>query len=379
MMLGQGGEEAAPPAGGEPTSAAVIVGTTALLFLFFIYQVFFSRPRNKGAGVTTGQARNLLVNATVHCCANCGEEGDVSLKMCKSCMLVKYCNANCQRNHWPKHKKECKQRAAELRDEALFKDPPPKEDCPICFLPMPINLICCMSLPPATISSVPIYDFAQANERLANMATEVYYPCCGKNICGGCVHSFCKSGNYKNCPYCKAETMGKTDGEIVGEMMKRVEAKDAGAMYALGNDYYNGQLGLQQNKERAMELRKQAVKLGCSWAHFQLGNQYHAGGDSKKEKFHYEAAAMAGHEVARYNLGCAEFESGNMERAVKHWIIAASAGEHSAMQNLSILFGNGYVSRDAIDSILTAYNSSCMETRSEARDKYINSMRTRPL
>jgi hypothetical protein len=49
-------------------------------------------------------------------------------KVCKSCMLVKYCNANCQRNHWPKHKKECKQRVAELRDEALFKDPPPKED-----------------------------------------------------------------------------------------------------------------------------------------------------------------------------------------------------------------------------------------------------------
>jgi hypothetical protein len=86
MMLGQGGEEAAPPAGGEPTSAAVIVGTTIILFLFFINQVFFSRPRNKGG--VSGQA---LVNAneSTHCCANCGEEGGVSLKVCKSCMLVK--------------------------------------------------------------------------------------------------------------------------------------------------------------------------------------------------------------------------------------------------------------------------------------------------
>jgi sulfatase maturation enzyme AslB (radical SAM superfamily) len=65
--------------------------------------------------------------------------GDVSLKACKSCMLIRYCNADCQKSHWPKHKKECKQRAAELRDEALFKDPPAKEDCPICFLPMPMN------------------------------------------------------------------------------------------------------------------------------------------------------------------------------------------------------------------------------------------------
>jgi TPR repeat protein len=33
----------------------------------------------------------------------------------------------------------------------------------------------------------------------------------------------------------------------------------------------------------------------------------------KKAKFHYKAAAMAGHEGARYNLGCMEAESRNME------------------------------------------------------------------
>jgi len=40
-------------------------------------------------------------------CANCGcmdEEEGISLKACKSCMLVKYCNPTCQRNHWPNHK-----------------------------------------------------------------------------------------------------------------------------------------------------------------------------------------------------------------------------------------------------------------------------------
>ena len=123
------------------------------------------------------------------CCADCGSvagEG-VSLKACKSCMRVKYCNAKCQRNHWPTHKKACKQRAAELRDEALFKDPPPKEDCAICFLPMPVQLICSMSLPPATVTSVPINDFANANERvLAQLQMQHYYECCGKYVCGGC-------------------------------------------------------------------------------------------------------------------------------------------------------------------------------------------------
>ena len=37
-----------------------------------------------------------------------------SLKVCKSCMFVRYCNADCQRNHWPTHKKECKIQAAKL-------------------------------------------------------------------------------------------------------------------------------------------------------------------------------------------------------------------------------------------------------------------------
>jgi hypothetical protein len=67
-----------------------------------------------------------------------------------------------------------------IRDEALFKDPPVKEDCLICFIPMPIKLICCSSLPPATISSVPIADLAFANEELAEKDMQPYYSCCGK-------------------------------------------------------------------------------------------------------------------------------------------------------------------------------------------------------
>jgi hypothetical protein len=90
-----------------------------------------------------------------------------------------------------------------------------------------------MSLPPATIV-VPIYDFAIANENetLETMDTETYHSCCGKSLCGGCVNSFCKSGNSMNCPYCKADRMGKTDDEKVEELMKRVEANDANSIYA---------------------------------------------------------------------------------------------------------------------------------------------------
>jgi hypothetical protein len=166
-------------------------------------------------------------------------------------MLVRYCNANCQKNHWKRHKIECKERSAELHDEALFKDPPALEDCPICFLPMPYKLIACVTNPPATILSVPIA--AEANEELANMSTETYFSCCGKSICRGCVHSFTQSGNEETCPFCKSE-IDKTEAEQVEDMMKRVEANDAGAIYALGNNFYHGEYGLLQDRAKAMEL-----------------------------------------------------------------------------------------------------------------------------
>jgi TPR repeat protein len=236
---------------------------------------------------------------------------------------------------------------------------------------MPMRLISCISLPPATITSVPIYNYAEANEELANMGTGVYYSCCGKSICGGCVDSFAKSGNIGNCPFCNADQMGKTDEEDVEDVMKRVEANDAGSIYILAGYYKHGSRGLRQDSTRAMELYVRAAELGSSKAHYNLGVYYDDGGDLKKAKFHYEAAAMAGHEVARNYLGLMEEESGNVERALKHWIIAASAGDPRAMHELILAFEAGHVSKESINSTLTAYNNSCAEMRSEARDAYI--------
>ena len=154
-------------------------------------------------------------------------------------------------------------------------------------------MILCVSLPSATLSSVPIYDFVKANVELAKMDTKQYYPCCGKSICGGCLHSFCKSGNMGKCPFCKAEVM-KSGEEQLEELRKRVEANDAGAMCLLGCYYHKGGIGLLQDRTKAIELWTHSAKLGSSQAHWYLGNESHEGGELKMAKFHYEAAAMAG-------------------------------------------------------------------------------------
>ena len=88
--------------------------------------------------------------------------------------------------------------------------------------------------------------------------------------------------------------------EKVEELMKRAEANnDAAAKFVLGSHYYRGLGGLQQDHAKAMELYSRAAELGCSASHNNLAGVYHERGDMKKAN---EAAAMAGHEVARNNL-----------------------------------------------------------------------------
>ena len=52
---------------------------------------------------------------------------------------------------------------------------------------------------------------------------------------------------------------------------------------------------------------------------------------------------------------------------------SASRGKYKAMTNLRAFFEKGCVSRGSIDSALAAYNDSCVEMRSEARDAAIRS------
>jgi len=194
-------------------------------------------------------------------------------------MAVKYCNAVCQKKHWAMHKKQCKLRAAELRDEALFKDPPsPKEDCPICFLPMPLKLICCFSLPPATVSSVPIHDYAISHEELAKMNLEEYVVCCGKSVCRGCIYSFCESGNIWTCSFCNSDRDSTTAEQKVLEIRRRVAANDPASIYLLADCYYGGEGGVQQDHAKTMELYARSAELGFSKAQNNLAGIYHEGG-----------------------------------------------------------------------------------------------------
>ena len=150
-----------------------------------------------------GKLQNMSTvdDITSAVCANCGKKGRDINNICNKCKQVKYCNAACKKKHRHKHKKDCEEhirlateRAAELHDEKLFKQPPPKEDCPICFL----------LLPTLTLG-------------------RRYQACCGKVICNGCSYApvYDNHGNVvaeNKCPFCRTP-LPATEGVVITRLV----------------------------------------------------------------------------------------------------------------------------------------------------------------
>jgi TPR repeat protein len=97
--------------------------------------------------------------------------------------------------------------------------------------------------------------------------------------------------------------MSKTDGDQVAEITKRVEAKDADAIYMLANYYNTGAGGLLQDREKAMELWTQATELGSIHAHYQLGKVYNERGDGWTRRRKIPPGTKGGN-VREYGTSC---------------------------------------------------------------------------
>ena len=181
-------------------------------------------------------------------------------------------------------------------DEALFKQPPPREKCPICLLPLPKII-----------------------------SESKYQSCCGKLICNGCMYAVFTGGDNSLpdttcCPFCRtpAVTLGREYIHIE-RLKERVEGGDFCAINELGCYYHDGEMGLLQDHDKSMELWLRAGELGYALAYFNIGFAYKhghgIGWDAKKAKYYYELAAMRGGVLARHNLGNMEKRAGNMNRA----------------------------------------------------------------
>ena len=279
------------------------------------------------------------------CCAACGisEIDDVKLVPCDGCDLVKYCGDECQRNHATEHEEECKQRAAELRDDLLFKQPEGThmgDDCPICSLPMPIDI-----------------------------KKSTIYNCCSKLICNGCRHANqmreIEMKLQQSCPFC-CKPAPSTVAEQDKRRMKRVKANDPVSIRHEGIKWHE-----KGDYIKAFEYYTKASELGDADAHYNLSLLYHGGlgveEDIGKEVYHLEEAAIGGHPYGRSNLGCVEVGNGNIERAVKHWTIAATQGEDGAIKALMTAFKAGDLSKEDLAAILRAHQAAVDAMKSPQR------------
>ena len=285
--------------------------------------------------------------AAVSCCASCGiaEVDDIRLTECDNCKSVKYCSDDCQEYHRSQHEAKCKERAAELRDELLFRQPECSYhgDCPICCLPLPIN--------------------PNSKNRLNS--------CCSKLICNGCshadnTHQWKEKRQQPTCPFCR-HPVPKTMEEADKNLMKRIEANDPAALCKLGEMRFE-----EGDYDAALKYFTKSAELGDAQAHYELSIMYMEGEgvekDEKKRVYHLEEASIQGHPDARHNLGVYEESNGRIERAVKHWIIAANLGLDVAMEELKECYKHGDITKEDFAAALRAHHAAINETKSPQRE-----------
>jgi len=238
-----------------------------------------------------------------------------------------------------------------ISDNRLFREPPPKEDCSICMLPIP---------------------FSSGD----TMIKTEYKPCCGKMICQGCMVASDEEmakGNLKMlCEMCRVP-IPSNEEEYIKRVKKRMKLMDSQAFCMLGSAYANETWGLPQDIDRALELYNQALLLGSNTAQFNLAHEYFKGElverDIDKATLHYTLAAIGGHERARDGLGIIEVMKGNMDLAQKHWMIAARSGYELSLQKVGEGYKDGFVTKEEYATTLRAYQVSVVEMRSVQRER----------
>jgi tetratricopeptide (TPR) repeat protein len=231
-----------------------------------------------------------------------------------------------------------------LRDRDLFEQPEGSYlgECPICFLPLPLDM--------------------QKTKMMS---------CCSKVICMGCDYANAKreieAGLEHRCAFCR-DPMAKTDEEVQKRLMKRAKKNDQVAIREMGKKHYH-----KGNYETALKYLTKAAELGDMGAQYELSITYQNGHgaekDEKKQVYHLEEAAIGGHPLARHNLGAEECRSGRYERAKKHFIIAANLGLHDSLKVLMQFYANGHASKEDYAGALRGYQAAVDATKSAEREK----------
>ena len=238
-------------------------------------------------------------------------------------------------------------------DKLLFAQPPHREDCPICMIPLPLQ----------------------------QTQQTKYFSCCGKVICVGCIVHSDEVGLKDICPFCRAPDV--KEGEE-NRIENRIQSNDPEAM--VWSAVLLSRTGNIQDGKKSMRLMKRAADLGLCTAHYNLGCTYspYCGEDSPyrdfvehdsdKALFHLEKAAIAGHGGARYCLGVSTSTHTGVKfspsfLSMKHFMIGAKSGYVQCLERVKDGFAGGMVTKADFEETLRMHKESLDEIKSDQRDK----------
>ena len=256
------------------------------------------------------------------------------------------------------------------KDLELWNKPcPPKDDCPLCMIPLPLN-----------------DEFT-------------YWDCCGQTTCRACDLESRRARHMTNaereekelppleevCPFCRA--VAWKDDEISHASRKqRLEERgqngDMEAAYMLGSNYLFGEHGLEINQERALGFIHQAANAGstaalsilgrmCAWGDYGMVVNRQIG------HVHFEKGARHGSADAHYCLGLVEEENGDVDLSIKHHAIAAEAGDSYSMEELWRYFYTGKLTKQKLEEILRRHQEAVGEMDSEERKRHRDYLRAK--
>eukprot|EP00571_Detonula_confervacea_P005228 CAMPEP_0172330380 /NCGR_PEP_ID=MMETSP1058-20130122/61370_1 /TAXON_ID=83371 /ORGANISM="Detonula confervacea, Strain CCMP 353" /LENGTH=343 /DNA_ID=CAMNT_0013047591 /DNA_START=180 /DNA_END=1211 /DNA_ORIENTATION=+ len=257
--------------------------------------------------------------------------------------------------------------AAKMRTCDPLKDwtPPQREECPICFLPLPL-------------------DGAEISNRI----------CCGKRICNGCTWGSLKANHnglgwrklshqelakietiLSTCPFCRTLDNSLTDSDGVSRVKKRAESGIAEDIFRVSSWYNYGEEGFKQDTAEALIWCRRAADAGSSQAMGSLGISYLEGDGLGKDiaqgMQYLQKSAEHGQVLTFWLIAYKNWKRGEIEDAILNFRKGAVCGSDKCLEQMLPLFKRGFITKEEYLFTLRAYQTVSNEMKSKAREDSI--------
>ena len=171
-----------------------------------------------------------------------------------------------------------------------------------------------------------------------------------------------------------SNTASYDDKSQLENEMKRANNGNGEAMHLVGNYYFHGKNGLQQDKAEGLKWYHRAVEAGDGHAAFYIGRCYLEGDGVEKDHGkafqYYQKAAELGFIPSFALIGYLLFDKGDIEEGMLNYRKAAMCGisDEWLFDQLRIGFKNGFITKEEYAFTLRENQKACNEMKSEARE-----------